>query len=119
MRKVCDRQSIQSILTHHSRDRPINVDELAWSAEKTRNEINQLLDRFPLVDETPQILHTWLGLVTENKVLGKRTHDARIVSLMKITDIHHILTLNPKDFIGFSGIVAVQPKEILKEEADR
>jgi predicted nucleic acid-binding protein len=92
--------------------RPINVNGLGWSAEETRTIINQLLERFPFKEEVPQIFSTWLTLVTENQITGKRTHDVRIVATMIESGITHILTLNPKDFSGISGITVVHPKAV-------
>ena len=48
--------------------RPTNVNGLGWSIEQTRNVIDQLLDRFPIADETLQIFPNWLALVTENQI---------------------------------------------------
>ncbi len=93
--------------------RPADVNGMAWSAGRTCSEIDQLLNRSPVLEEPPQILSTWLALVTENKVLGKHTHDARLIALMQATGISHILTLNPRDFTSFSSITTVQPKEIV------
>lgn len=92
--------------------RPITVNGLGWSAEETRTIINQLLERFPFKEEVPQIFSTWLTLVTENQITGKRTHDVRIVATMIESGITHILTLNPKDFSGISGITVVHPKAV-------
>jgi predicted nucleic acid-binding protein len=92
--------------------RPINVNGLGWSAEETHTIINQLLERFPFKEEVPQIFSTWLTLVTENQITGKRTHDVRIVATMIESGITHILTLNPKDFSGISGITVVHPKAV-------
>ena len=93
--------------------RPINVNGLGWSIEQTRNVIDQLLERFPVADETSQIFPNWLNLVTENQIKGKRTHDARVVAVMLASDISHILTLNPNDFSGIPEITVVHPQEIL------
>lgn len=49
------------------------------------------------------------------KVLGKRTHDARIVALMQAVSINHILTLNPTDFTNLTEIVVVRPQDIVGE----
>jgi len=92
--------------------RPINVNGLGWSAEETRTIINQLLERFPFIEEVPQIFSTWLTLVTENQITGKRTHDVRIVAAMIESGITHILTLNPKDFSGISVITVVHPTAV-------
>ena len=52
--------------------RPIDVNGLGWSIEQTRNIIDQLLERFPMAEETLQIFPTWLNVVTENQIKGKR-----------------------------------------------
>jgi len=98
--------------------RPVGVNGMGWSADKTRSEIDQLLNRFPTVEETPQILSIWLALVTENQVLGKRTHDARLVALMQAKSINHILTLNPRDFEGFPDLTVLHPKEVIEADPD-
>lgn len=93
--------------------RPVEVNGLGWSTEQTHSVIEQLLERFPLVEETLHIFPTWLSLVTDNRVKGKRTHDARIIAVMLTDKISHILTLNPNDFKGFSEITTVRPQEIV------
>ncbi len=92
--------------------RPTDVNGLGWSTEYTRQVIDQLLDRFPLVEELPQIFPTWLNLVADNQIKGKRTHDARIIAVMRTSKINHILTLNPNDFSGVSGITIMRPQDI-------
>ncbi|MBE9041788.1 PIN domain-containing protein [Oscillatoriales cyanobacterium LEGE 11467] len=94
--------------------RPIDVNGLGWSIEQTRNTIDGLLDRFPLVEETLEIFPSWLNLVTENQIKGKRTHDVRIIAIMLTSDISHVLTLNPNDFSGIPGITVVHPREIVE-----
>lgn len=92
--------------------RPLEVNGLGWTIEQTRSTINQLLDRFPLLEETSQIFPNWLNLVTIGKVMGKRTHDARIVAAMRAHEVTHLLTFNPSDFKITSGITIVHPTEI-------
>ena len=48
--------------------RPTNVNGLGWSTGYTRKIIDDLLARFPIVDETPQIFLAWLDLVTQNEI---------------------------------------------------
>ncbi|WLT36863.1 PIN domain-containing protein [Synechocystis sp. B12] len=98
--------------------RPTQVNGLGWTVEQTRSMINQLLDRFPLLRESPQIFPNWLDLVTTNRVMGKRTHDARIVAAMLTNGITHLLTFNPSDFIGISGIIIIHPQDLNPLEVD-
>ncbi|MGB7415020.1 MAG: type II toxin-antitoxin system VapC family toxin [Thermosynechococcaceae cyanobacterium] len=98
--------------------RPTDVNGLGWSIEQTRSIIDQLLDRFPITEEGSLIFTNWLTLVTDNRIKGKRTHDARIASVMLASDVNHILTLNPKDFAGISNITVVQPHEVVETAAE-
>ena len=95
--------------------RPIDVNGLGWSVEQTHDVIEQLLNRFPMANETSQIFPSWFALVTDNQIQGKRTHDIRIVAVMLTSDINHILTLNPDDFSGVSDISIVHPQQVLEE----
>ena len=93
--------------------RPVDVNGLGWSTKQASNIIEQLLDRFPIVEETSPIFSAWLNLVTQNQIKGKRTHDALIVAVMLVYEISRILTFNPSDFKGLSEIITVHPQEIL------
>lgn len=99
--------------------RPPQVNGLGWAVEQTRSTIDQLLDRFPLLQESPQIFPNWLNLVTTNRVMGKRTHDARIVAAMLANGITHLLTFNPVDFAGISNITAIHPQDLASFETDQ
>ena len=94
--------------------RPVNVNGFGWSVAQTAATIEQLLDQFPLVEETEIVFSLWLNLVAEYRVMGKRSHDARIIAVMIAAGISHILTLNPKDFLGFSEVKIVHPQEIVE-----
>lgn len=96
--------------------RPIDVNGLRWNVEQTSNTIDQLCDRIPLIKESSDIFPNWLDLVTSNKVMGKRTHDARIVGAMLTHEITHILTLNSKDFSFASSITIVHPQELIAQK---
>lgn len=74
------------------------------------------MQRFPIAEEVPQLFTTWLELVSTHQISGKRTHDARIIALMKTAAIDHVLTLNPRDFSNIPDITAVHPRNILDGE---
>lgn len=93
--------------------RPIDVNGLGWSTMYTSNVIKQLMHRFPIAEELPQLFLTWLETVSTYQISGKRTHDARIVALMKTASITHILTLNPSDFSNIPDITVVHPRNLL------
>lgn len=56
--------------------RPVDVNGLGWDVEKTCTEIEQTLNQFPQLEETPQIFSRWLNLVKTYQIKGKRVHDA-------------------------------------------
>ena len=98
--------------------RPVEVNGLGWNTEKTRNIIKEFLNRFPLLEESPQIFPNWLDLVTTNKIMGKRTHDARLIAVMLANGITHLLTFNPTDFAVTSSITVVRPQELVTPEVN-
>lgn len=65
-----------------------------------------------MLEDSSQIFPNWLDLITSRKVMGKRTHDARIVAVMLTCEVTHILTLNPNDFTISSNITIVRPQDI-------
>jgi predicted nucleic acid-binding protein len=93
--------------------RPVEVNGLGWTTDKTRTIIDELLNRFPLLEESPQIFLNWLDLVTTDQVMGKRTHDARLIAVMLANNITHILTFNPSDFALPSRITVICPQQLV------
>ena len=59
-----------------------DVNELGWSTVYIRRIIDELFERFLIVEETPQIFSEWLELVTNNAIKGKRIHGVRIIALI-------------------------------------
>lgn len=92
--------------------RPVQVNGLGWTVEKTRTEIEQILTQFPQLEEIPEIFPHWLNLVTSYSIQGKRVHDARLAAVMLAHGITHLLTFNPDDFRSINEIVVVHPQAI-------
>ena len=92
--------------------RPIEVNGLGWSIERTEKKINQLISQFTLVEETEAIFARWLELVTRYQIKGKRTHDARLMAVASAHEISHILTFNPKDFTKIEELTIIHPDEV-------
>jgi predicted nucleic acid-binding protein len=98
--------------------RPLQVNGLGWSVEQTRIEIEQILNQFPQLEETPQIFPHWFNLVTSYQIQGKRVHDARLVAVMLAHGVTHLLTFNPDDFRNINEIVVLHPQAIANPEAE-
>lgn len=97
--------------------RPSNVNGFGWGVERTRTEIEQILNQFPQLQETPQIFSYWLSLVTRYQLQGKRVHDARLAAVMLAHNVTHLLTFNPADFRTINEIAVVDPQSIPEVEA--
>jgi len=69
--------------------RPKDVNGLGWTTQKTQQEINQILSQFSLLEESPDIFPLWFQLVTIYNIKGKRTHDIRLLAVMKASKIPH------------------------------
>ncbi len=93
--------------------RPTGVNGLGWTPERTKNQINQFLNRFTVLEETPEIFTLWFQLVTDYNIKGKRTHDIRLLAVMKAHNITHLLTFNPHDFLPLPNIIIIQPQDFL------
>lgn len=93
--------------------RPIDVNGLGWNTLQTKDYINDLLDNFRLIPETSTIFTTWLQIVTDYDIKGKRTHDIRLLAVMKSHNIRYLLTFNPKDFILIPNITIIHPEDLL------
>ncbi|MEB3343347.1 type II toxin-antitoxin system VapC family toxin [Okeania sp.] len=93
--------------------RPLEVNGLGWTPEKTRQEINILTSQFVLLSDSPGIFTYWLDLVTTHNIKGKRTHDIRLLAVMKDAGIEYLLTFNPEDFVTISEVKIVTPQEII------
>ncbi|MFN7256131.1 MAG: type II toxin-antitoxin system VapC family toxin [Microcystis sp.] len=96
--------------------RPKDVNGLGWTKQKTQQEINQILSQFSLLAETPDIFPLWFQLVTTYNIKGKRTHDIRLLAVMKASNITHLLTFNPDDFIRIPNITIVHPQDFINSQ---
>ncbi len=85
--------------------RPVNVGGLGWSVERTRAEVDVLLEQFELIADSPSVFEFWLELATTYGVSGKPSHDARLVAAMQAHGLETLLTLNGADFKRFAVTV--------------
>jgi predicted nucleic acid-binding protein len=92
--------------------RPEQVNGLGWSTATTAETIRALRERFPLLDETPDVWDRWFELVERCQVSGKRAHDARLAALLVERGIRQLLTFNTADFPASWGVEAVHPEQL-------
>jgi len=92
--------------------RPLDVNGLGWTTPRTATEVEQLLTKFPLLEDSPNILTSWLTLVTAYDIKGKKVHDARLVATMQAHGVTHLLTFNTDDFKGYPNITLLHPNDV-------
>lgn len=87
--------------------RPIEANGLGLSIEDAQKEIDRIKILFVLKSEDETIFDNWEKLVSEYRVIGKTTHDARLVAAMQTHGIENLLTFNVADFKRYSGLISV------------
>lgn len=92
--------------------RPLVSNGLELTIEQAQKEIAQLKTVLKLLPDTPDIFNEWEKLVIQHQVIGKPTHDARLVAAMNVHKLTHLLTFNTNDFKRFTSITAVDPSSI-------
>src|SRR6266852_941115 len=92
--------------------RPLDVNGLGWTTQRTATEIAQLCDKFPLLEDSPDILIHWLTLVKTHDIKGKKVHDARLVATMHAHGVTFLLTFNTDDFKGYPNITLLYPDDV-------
>jgi|HubBroStandDraft_6_1064221.scaffolds.fasta_scaffold472118_2 predicted nucleic acid-binding protein len=96
--------------------RPVDVNGLgmspAWAAAQLRN----IKHFFNLLPDAPETFQEWERLVIQHQVVGKKTHDARLVAAMNVHGISHILTFNGADFSRYATITVIEPHGVVAKE---
>ena len=92
--------------------RPLAANGLGWDVARTRGVVADLMSRFPLLDEMPDVFPRWLQLVSVEGVSGRQVHDARLVAVMAAHGVTHLLTFNVEDFRRYSSITVVHPMDV-------
>ena len=93
--------------------RAVDVNGLGQTPVDTRAIIERLLEQFPIIGDSPLVFWTWLKLVTDNRIEGKRSHDMRILATVPESGIDCILTFNPRGFRGDFPISIVHPADLV------
>jgi predicted nucleic acid-binding protein len=74
----------------------------------------QFIERNALIlGESPAAYRSWRSLLSAHQIQGLAAHDARLVSMMHVSGITHVVTLNVGDFVRYPNIVAVSPADVV------
>lgn len=93
--------------------RPVAQNGRGKSPAEVADDVQFLRSDFKLLLDEPAIFDEWLTLVTTHKVVGKPSHDARLVAAMLVHGVTHILTFNDKDFRRYSQITVLTPADVV------
>lgn len=72
-----------------------------------------LKTHFTILPDTPAVFPEWEKLVTTDKVIGKPSHDARLVAAMLAHGVTHLLTFNDVDFRRYAEITVLAPAAVV------
>jgi predicted nucleic acid-binding protein len=89
--------------------RPVSVNGLGLALADALKNLTWFRKRMVFFEESEEVHHALVKIVTALDILGKRIHDANIAALMKSSGIRYLVTNNPDDFSGFPGIEVLTP----------
>jgi len=92
--------------------RPLDKNGLGLTIDEATRETRKLKRIFKMRPDSPSIFTEWEQLVAQFQVMGKQSHDTRLVGVMKAYGISHILTFNTSDFKRFTDITPVAPQTV-------
>jgi hypothetical protein len=75
--------------------------------------VSDLQERFPLLQDSPEVFTRWLELVKRFPVQGKRVHDARFVAVLQAYEVEHLVTFNISDFAVFPFLSLMDPGSLV------
>jgi predicted nucleic acid-binding protein len=94
--------------------RPKDRNGFGLSVVEADHEAKLIEGELTLLPDNDQIHRRWRELVVAHRVSGVQVHDARLAAAMQAHGITHLLTLNVQDFVRYSGIKVVHPRELTR-----
>jgi predicted nucleic acid-binding protein len=90
--------------------RPLGENGLGMTATEAALEMERIKDIFLFLPETPAIYPAWEALVIRYQVMGKSSHDARLVAAMQTHGLTAILSFDRTGFSRYPGVEVVHPE---------
>jgi predicted nucleic acid-binding protein len=98
--------------------RPPEANGLGWTIERTATEVSKLRSQFVLLPENDRIFERWSEVVKNERISGKRVHDARLAAQLSVHRVSHLLTFNDQDFQKFSWISILRPRDLVRSSSE-
>lgn len=89
--------------------RPAGENGLGFTAEVADADVSNFKRVFAVLRDERGVLEPWQAIVLRGRVLGKQSHDARMVAAMQRHGLTHLLTFNVADFRRYSEIEVLDP----------
>jgi predicted nucleic acid-binding protein len=89
--------------------RPLAQNGRGKTPDEVAAEFAFLESHFVVFPDTPAVFDGWKRLLAAYKVVGKPSHDARLVAAMLAHGITHVLTFHGQDFRRYTGITVLSP----------
>lgn len=93
--------------------RPFGENGLGMDAPQATAELERVKGIFTFLPDTPAVYPAWEALVRQYQVLGKSSHDARLVAAMQVHGINDILTFDRTGFTRYAGVKIVNPADVV------
>jgi len=85
---------------------------LGLSANRADLWIGYVQRNFSLLPDKPELWQHWRKLVSVFGVVGRKSHDVRLVAAMQTYGLKELLTFNAPDFKRFATIQIIDPRAI-------
>ena len=92
--------------------RPAPQNGYGLSIAETDRRAELIESSFTFLPDTEQVHTVWRRLVVVHSVMGVKVHDARLVAAMHVHGVAHLLTFDELDFMRFSEITVVHPRQL-------
>lgn len=89
--------------------RPTTQNGRGKTPDEVLSELGFFETHFTMLPDTSAVFDEWKQLMSIYKVVGKPSHDARLVAALIAHRLTHLLTFNAADFQRYSGVVALDP----------
>jgi len=97
--------------------RPRNRNGLGLTPQETDRRLQLIERQLLLLPEMEATYARWRRIVIDSGVSGVQVHDERLAALMGVSNVTHLLTLNPRDFERFTGVKVIHPKDVQSPSA--
>lgn len=95
--------------------RAVDRNGFGLSIREAARRLEALAMKMTLLPETNAIYSVWLRLLQFHEVRGVQVHDAHLAAVLEVNQVTHLLTFNGSDFKRFPNIIAVDPRDLVRQ----